>query len=81
MVGNTSSGFIEAFYFQKPVVNLGNRQKGRIVTSNIFNCPVEKDAILASVEKATRFIPGDLKSVYGEGNASDKIIEILKKQI
>jgi len=81
MLGNTSSGFIEAFHFRKPVVNLGDRQKGRIITPNIFNCAVERKAILSCIEKAIRFTLGLWEPVYGEGIASDKIIEILKKQI
>ena len=80
MLGNTSSGFIEAFYFQKPVVNLGNRQGGRIITSNIFNSPIEKSAILHCIHESEKFTPQAMSPIYGEGNAADKIIEILKNR-
>ncbi len=78
MLGNTSSGFIEACHFRKPVINLGNRQTGRIITPNIFNCPIEKQAILRSVEMAEKFIPQNLEPIYGTGNAAERIVEILK---
>lgn len=78
MLGNTSSGFIEAFHFMKPVVNLGERQTGRIITSNIFNCQIEKNAILDCVKKARQFEGKEFEPVYGNGNAAEKIIQILK---
>lgn len=81
MLGNTSSGFIEAFYFQKPVINLGNRQKGRIITPNIFNSPIEKNAILSSISKAEQFEPQKQEQIYGNGNATEKIIDILINKI
>ena len=40
LLGITSSGFVEAAYFPKKVINLGIRQSGRIVTENIVNSPV-----------------------------------------
>jgi len=80
MLGNTSSGFIEAYYFQKPVVNLGNRQKGRIITQNIFNCTVEKEAILDCIKKADSYSPQvGVDQIYGTGNTAEKIIKIFKK--
>ncbi|MFN6082962.1 MAG: UDP-N-acetylglucosamine 2-epimerase, partial [Bacteroidota bacterium] len=49
MLGNTSSGFVEAAYFPKYVINLGNRQDGRIISPNIRNCPIGTNDILNSI--------------------------------
>jgi GDP/UDP-N,N'-diacetylbacillosamine 2-epimerase (hydrolysing) len=78
MLGNTSSGFIEAAGFNKPVVNLGDRQKGRIITPNIFNTPINKTAILENINKAMRYNSHENIQIYGDGNAADKICNILK---
>lgn len=51
MLGNTSSGFVEAAFFPKFVINLGDRQKGRIETPNIYTTPVTKKDILNTVKK------------------------------
>ena len=78
MLGNTSSGFVEAAYFSKPVINLGDRQKGRILTSNIINCEIGEIEILNSIRTAERFPGIDPINIYGDGTASDKIINLLK---
>ncbi len=78
MLGNTSSGFVEASYFNKYVINLGDRQKGRIITDNIFNCEINEECIVAAVENYKNYIPGSEPGIYGDGNTARKIIEILK---
>ena len=80
LLGNTSSGFVEASYFPKYVINLGERQKGRILTSNINQCIIEKGAILKAVNEYTQFDSTPKINIYGDGNAAKKIITILKKQ-
>ena len=45
LLGNTSSGYIEASFFPKYVIDLGDRQKGRVVTENIRRCNIEKHEI------------------------------------
>jgi len=40
LIGNTSSGIIEAASFQKPVINIGNRQKGRLQSGNVIDCNI-----------------------------------------
>ena len=49
MLGNTSSSFVEASFFQKKVINIGERQNGRLLTDNIFCCKIEKKEILNQV--------------------------------
>jgi len=79
LVGNTSSGFVEATYFPKYVVNLGNRQSGRIITENIKTIDIFKSEIVNTV-KTLQSKPNlqDL-NVYGKGNTASLIIDVLKK--
>jgi GDP/UDP-N,N'-diacetylbacillosamine 2-epimerase (hydrolysing) len=78
LLGNTSSGFVEATFFPKYVINLGDRQKGRIETNNILTTPVTKNDILNAVHKIETAEPLTNLNVYGEGNTADRIITILK---
>ncbi len=78
MLGNTSSGFVEASHFSKFVINLGNRQKGRIVTKNILNCNFKRDEILNAVSLFQKYKPESNSSIYGEGDAANKISHIVK---
>lgn len=80
MLGNTSSGFVEAAFFPKWVINVGNRQDGRILTQNILTIPVEKTAILKAVNEVENYIDITFPSIYGDGETASKIIEILKKE-
>ncbi len=81
MVGNSSSGIIEAASFRLPVVNVGNRQRGRTQARNVVNCGYATREIVAAVGKATdesfRESLGDLVNPYGDGHAADRIVERL----
>jgi len=82
MVGNSSSGLIEAPSFMLPVVNIGDRQKGRIKAANILDVRLcEKDRILAAITKAVsnrfKYSISKLKNPYGCGNASFYIVKTL----
>jgi GDP/UDP-N,N'-diacetylbacillosamine 2-epimerase (hydrolysing) len=79
MLGNTSSGFVEAAFFPKYVINLGSRQSGRIISANIRNCTIDRHAIQDAVkEYAAAGLPAVI-DIYGEGNAAANICSILKK--
>jgi GDP/UDP-N,N'-diacetylbacillosamine 2-epimerase (hydrolysing) len=83
MVGNSSSGIIEAPSFKLPVVNIGERQKGRIRAKNVIDVPVcEKKQIIKAIKKAVsehfRDLLQGLKNPYGTGNTSKEIIRVLK---
>lgn len=85
MVGNSSSGIIEAPSFGLPVVNIGARQEGRIKAQNIIDVPEvnEKEiskAINRAISEDFRISFKGLKNPYGDGNASEKIVNILKTQ-
>ena len=78
LLGNTSSGFIEASFFPKYVINLGQRQKGRIVTPNINNIEINKKEILDAVSNFKQTIFPEYEGIYGNGKTTEKIISILK---
>jgi len=78
LLGNSSSGIIEAGSLKKWVINLGDRQKGRISGENVVHCQIDKDNILEKIsfieseqEKVT------FKNPYDKGGASNKIINYL----
>lgn len=79
MLGNTSSGFVEASYFSKYVINIGKRQEGRIITPNIRSVEIEKNKILTAVSDFSKFRKTKYSGLYGNGKTSNKIVSILKK--
>jgi len=81
MQGNTSSGFVEAAYFPKYVINLGTRQAGRILTDNIFNTPVECEAMLAQVRKIEALPPSTATNPYGDGRAAQRMCKHIRQYL
>jgi GDP/UDP-N,N'-diacetylbacillosamine 2-epimerase (hydrolysing) len=83
MVGNSSSGLAEAPSFQIGTINIGDRQKGRIKADSVIDCEPEKSDIAQAFEKlySQEFqdILKDTINPYGDGCASMKIIEEIKK--
>jgi UDP-N-acetylglucosamine 2-epimerase (non-hydrolysing)/GDP/UDP-N,N'-diacetylbacillosamine 2-epimerase (hydrolysing) len=83
MVGNSSSGIIEAASFGLPVVNIGNRQQGRMHGRNVIDTGYSRDAILAGIRQTTdpefrRTLEG-MVNPYGEGRAAPLIVARLKE--
>jgi UDP-hydrolysing UDP-N-acetyl-D-glucosamine 2-epimerase len=82
MVGNSSSGIVEAASFRLPVVNVGSRQRGRFHDRNVVDVDCEGAAILKAVRQVTRpsFLCGlsGLTNPYGDGRAAETIVRILK---
>ena len=82
MVGNSSSGIIEAASFSLPVVNVGNRQKGRIRNKNVIDVGYSHAEILKGIKKATspafRTTLQGTVNLYGDGHAAEKIVEVLR---
>jgi GDP/UDP-N,N'-diacetylbacillosamine 2-epimerase (hydrolysing) len=82
VVGNSSSGIMEAPSFGKPAVNIGRRQNGRPQAANVVNARNHKDEIVTAVRVATspEFIERarQVQNPYGDGTASTKIVNILK---
>ena len=83
IVGNSSSGFLEAPSFKIGTVNIGNRQKGRIKSSSIIDCNPKKNSILKALKKVySKKFHINLKTTinpYDNGYASQKIIDKIKK--
>lgn len=84
MVGNSSSGIVEAPSFGLPVVNVGIRQEGRERGRNVIDVGHNKQEIIKAIEKALtdkKFLVEVKKceSPYGEGKAAPRIAEILSK--
>ena len=83
LVGNSSSGMIEASYFNTPVVNIGIRQQNRERGNNVIDVPNDKiNDIFASLKKALKMKKNEKfknNKIYGKGNASDKIVRNLEK--
>ena len=80
MIGNTSSGIIEAASFNKFVINLGDRQKGRLASDNILHSNFNSDEILSKVNyiRNNNFNYTG-KNKYFQLNVASSIINILKK--
>lgn len=82
LVGNSSSGIVEAASFKLPVVNIGDRQKGRIAAANVIHADASVIGIQAAISKIYEqsFQDGlrDLVNPYGQGSSSDRTKDILK---
>jgi UDP-N-acetylglucosamine 2-epimerase (non-hydrolysing) len=83
MVGNSSSGIIEAPSFKLPVVNIGTRQEGRTRARNVIDVGYHREEIRAGLDQAlsASFRAGlsDLVNPYGDGHAAERIVNRLKE--
>lgn len=82
MVGNSSSGIIEAASFRLPVVNVGTRQAGRVRGPNVIDTAHDRAAVLEGIRRAVdpAFRQGleGLVNLYGRGRAAETILQVLK---
>ena len=82
VIGNSSSGLMEAPSFKIATINIGTRQKGRIRGSSVIDCSPNKTDIKKTIKKVySKQFQKSLKDVdnpYDKGSASKKIVEILK---
>lgn len=85
VIGNSSSGLIEAPSFHIPTVNIGDRQKGRLMAESVISCEPDSGEITKAITKALskefREKISSVKNPYGDGNTSDKIAGILKEYL
>jgi len=83
MVGNSSSGLIEAPSFGLPVVNVGIRQQGRLRAANVIDVGHGRDEILAGIRRALapefRASLRGLVNPYGDGHAVPRIVRVLRE--
>lgn len=82
MVGNSSSGVMEAPSFGTPAINIGRRQNNRLQAANVINVNYNKDEIVAAIRQGAtpefRKVARLSKNPYGDGKASERIVEVLK---
>jgi len=82
VVGNSSSGLIEAPSFRIGTINIGDRQKGRIKAASVIDCVPDANDITKAIRQL--YSPefqqclGNIKNPYGEGGSSKKIAAILR---
>jgi GDP/UDP-N,N'-diacetylbacillosamine 2-epimerase (hydrolysing) len=82
VVGNSSSGIIEVPSFKKATINIGDRQKGRSKAASIIDCTPDLSSVRNALEQAfsegfKEVLAGTINP-YGTGNASEKILPVLK---
>jgi len=83
VIGNSSSGIIEAASFKLPVINVGVRQDGRIHQPNIINVKGDETEIINAIKKSLwdldfRNQLKDIVNVFGDGTSSKKIVKVLE---
>ena len=82
VIGNSSSGIIEAPSFDVPTINIGVRQKGRLSAKSVLHASVDLDSIKKAIDNAINryYVNKDEKIMnpYGQGNSSAQAIEMIK---
>lgn len=83
LIGNSSSGLIESPIFKVPVINIGDRNKGRETAENVIDVNHDYDEIKNAIKKALskefRDLCNIIKNPYGDGKASERIVRILEE--
>ena len=81
VVGNSSSGLIEVPSFSKGTINIGDRQRGRLKAKSVIDCSPKQRSITASLQKLYskefQLILKTVKNPYGDGGASEKVVDTL----
>jgi GDP/UDP-N,N'-diacetylbacillosamine 2-epimerase (hydrolysing) len=82
VVGNSSSGLIEAPSFGKGTINIGDRQQGRLKAHSVIDCDPEQRSIASALEKlyspAFQVMLASVRNPYGNGGASEKVVQVLR---
>lgn len=85
MIGNSSSGIVETPCFGLPTINIGDRQKGRLMADSIINVSIEakqiESAIKESRKSAFKIKAKKTINPYGKGETSSSILKIIKEHI
>jgi UDP-hydrolysing UDP-N-acetyl-D-glucosamine 2-epimerase len=85
LLGNSSSGIMEAASFELPAVNIGMRQRGREHGHNVLDAAATVESILDCVQRASspefrRSLRG-MENPYGDGRAAERIVSVLAKAL
>jgi GDP/UDP-N,N'-diacetylbacillosamine 2-epimerase (hydrolysing) len=79
VLGNSSSGIVEAPSIGTPTINIGDRQKGRMMAESVLCCEPEKSEIIMAMQKALTMDFQEkakhIKSPFGDGTTSKQIID------
>lgn len=78
VIGNSSSGIIEAASFKKPVVNIGDRQKGRECSGNTIHSLEDSESILLAIKAAEALDCSKVENIYYNENSSALIVNALE---
>ena len=82
VIGNSSSGIIEAPYVGTPTINIGDRQKGRLMAKSVIGCTGHEESIFSAITKSLgmKLSSEEAKeqSLYGQGETSRKIVDVIK---
>jgi GDP/UDP-N,N'-diacetylbacillosamine 2-epimerase (hydrolysing) len=85
IIGNSSSGILEAPTFSKPAVNLGRRQADRFRGDNVIDCQYNKEEIVSAILKARsdkfKLLCTQSKNPYGSGDSSKQILDALENTV
>lgn len=81
VVGNSSSGIVEAASYRKYVINIGDRQKGRDRGRNVIDVPINSDKICKAILRVIKLPMLNKKNIFGDGNTAEKIIKVIEKII
>lgn len=85
VLGNSSSGIIEAPSFGLATVNVGDRQQGRVRAGSVIDCRADADDIRRALKKALspswKRLSSRVKNPYGDGRASEKIVKLLLRHL
>lgn len=81
VIGNSSSGIIEAPALKVPTVDIGDRQKGRVKPDSVINSDNSVQGIIAAIQKALHYgaYKTEIISPYENDNTSDRILSIIKQ--
>ena len=81
VLGNSSSGLLEAPAFYIPTINIGDRQRGRVLPESIINCEENAEAINKAIEQAMdsefRNRLHGMQNPYGQGDSSRQIVNVV----
>ena len=80
VIGNSSSGIVEAPFLGTPVVNIGSRQNGRFICKNVICCGRTKEEIKDTIKKAM-VAPKQIDKYWGDGHTSSRIIKHIREYL
>lgn len=85
VIGNSSSGLLEAPQFAVPTVDIGDRQRGRLAPASVVHCEPDQAAIVAAIgralDSAFRLAMRSTSNPYGDGTFAPRALEVLKNVV